>query len=171
MNFACLPVFYRFCTTSLKLTMPSLDLKKKAFALLTAWYEEHRPSSGAEPERYVVCAGLAVLEHLRESFPLTPEHYITERNQVKTSGSMIKAILARYSEKRTYAREGGRTTRGTRTTAERLVKLINSFTELSALPTEKRVALIDALQGWLAERAKEYFNRQRIEVEINLERP
>src|SRR5690606_10587477 len=98
---------------------------------LESWYESHRQDSGADPERYVVCAGLAVLEAARSNFPLTQDDFLTPGNQVKTGGPFIKNILARYGEKRTYAREGGRTTRGTRPAAERLVEKLNEITELS----------------------------------------
>jgi hypothetical protein len=147
------------------------SLKKSVSQLLVEWYEEFRPASGAEPERYVVCAGLAVLEQVRKHFPLEAHHYITNRNQVKTSGALIKTILARHNEERTYSREGGRTTRGTRTAAESLVNRLNTIIEIGALSDSKRAELIDELQQWLAKRATEYFNRQRIQVEINLEKP
>src|SRR5262245_32350577 len=101
--------------------MPEISAKEKAFAVLIEWYEAHRPSAGREPERYVVCAGLAVLELMAGKFPLDRSDYVTARNQAKTSESIIKRILARYGETRIYAREGGRTTRGTVPAAEAFV--------------------------------------------------
>ena len=35
-----------------------------ALGVLVGWYDAHRPNPEKEAERYVVCAGLAVLERL-----------------------------------------------------------------------------------------------------------
>lgn len=147
------------------------DLFEAALSELAGWYDSERPSPTQEPERYVVCAGLAVLERARQVFPLAHTDYITDKNQVKTGGPFIKAILARYGETRTYASEGGRTTRGTRTAAEHWAARLNALTAVSELDLDKRAELIDRLQGWLVDHVREYFNRKRIEVEIDLEKP
>ena len=151
--------------------MPDAAAYEKAFAALHAWYDAHRPSSGAEPDRYVICAGLAVLERMAATFPLEREDYITAKNQVKTGGPLIKAILARYGEERSYAKEGARTTRGTVPAAEAFVVRLNSIKEFHALPESARQDLVAEMQGWLAEKAKEYFNRKMVEVEIRLDKP
>lgn len=143
----------------------------EALSALIDWYDGYRPSPRQESERYVVCAGLAVLERLRDAFPLEPQDYITEKNQVRTGGPFIQGILARYGETRVYTREGGRTTRGTRPAAEALVQRLNALDELADLDQEERAELADRLQGWLVERVRDYFNRQRIAVEIDLGRP
>lgn len=141
---------------------------------LLMWYEGERPSPGEEPLRYAVCAGLAVLEIMREIYPLNEQDYITDKNQVRTSGKTIKKILERQGETRTYAREGGRTTRGTRPAAERLVSRLNNCacSEMFAtLNQNDRLDVIDSLQGWLVDKVKEYFERKKIEVEIHLSKP
>jgi len=141
-------------------------LLRKSIDILRQWYEAE------DPERYVVCAGLAVLEIVRDSFPLKQSDYITAKNQVKTSGALIKKILERYGETRKYAAEGGRTTRGTRTAAEKFVTILNSeFAELKDMDVDQKRSIIDHMQGWLVERVKEYFNRKRIEIEILLTKP
>lgn len=139
-----------------------------AFRELTTWYDIERPAPALEPERYVVCAGLAVLERFRETFPLEEQDYLTAKNQVRTSRSVIQTILGRHGETRVYAREGGRTTRGTRTAADKLVTRLNAVSGLADLPVSTRTKLADRLQGWLVERVLDYFNRKRIEPEIDL---
>src|SRR5690625_4645245 len=99
-------------------SLNTVKATRAALDTLEAWYDSHRPSPNQDPERYVVCAGLAILELARDRLPLKPEDYITPGNQVRTGGPLIRNILARYGETRTYAREGGRTTRGTRPAAE-----------------------------------------------------
>lgn len=138
--------------------------------MLSEWYDSERPGVGRDPDRYVVCAGLAVLEHARSVFPLSQSDFITEGNQVKTGGALIKSILKRHGETRNFASEGGRTTRGTRPAAERFVERLNALSEVASLSEARRGQILDDLQGWLAERAKEYFERRKIEVEINLEK-
>lgn len=132
---------------------------------LIEWYEKE------ESERYVICAGLAVLERAKKTFPLKRSDYITKGNQVRTSGPLIKKILARYGETRTFASEGGRTTRGTVPAAERLVGKLNSVPELQNLSQPDRVKIFDQLQAWLVDKVKEYFDKQKIEVEIQLDKP
>jgi hypothetical protein len=148
-------------------------LTQRLLAQMEAWYDAQRPAPGEEPKQNVVCAGLAVLEVARTaSFPLSQTDYVTEKNQVRcTGGPAIRRILARYGETRTYLKEGGRTTRSTRAVADQLVARLNTVAELAALSTAELNLMLDQLQSWLVERVRDYFNRQRLEVEISLERP
>jgi Domain of unknown function (DUF4928) len=123
---------------------PHEELAKQ---LLKNWYGAFRGPEGQEPKRYVVCADLAVLEAARKSFPLARSDYIIQRNQVKTSRSLIQGILARNGETRVYAEEGGCTTGGTVLAAELLANLWNCSSELIAAPIEERQAAIDAPHG------------------------
>ncbi len=147
------------------------DLRNRLKADLVRWYDGERSESGDEPERYVVCAGLAVLEHMRNAFPLREEDYLTPGNQVKTGGAMISRILSRHGETRTYAKEGARTTRRTRVAVEALVAALNAHESIEELSVQERREIIDELQEWLADRAKEYFDRRRIDVDIEPEKP
>jgi hypothetical protein len=150
--------------------MKKSDVENAAIDALVSWYEGEKPSPDKEPERYVVCAGLAITEVIREKFPLSESDYLTEKNQVKKTGTAIQHILARFGETRIYAREGGRTTRGTRPAAEHLVQALNAVEELADLSDEDRQEVMDTLQRWLVERVREYFDRKKIEVEITLDK-
>ncbi|OUM87550.1 MAG: hypothetical protein BAA01_06565 [Bacillus thermozeamaize] len=151
--------------------MKKSDAEKAALDTLVKWYEGERPSADREPERYVVCAGLAITELFRDTFPLKESDYLTDKNQIKkTGGPSIKSILERFGETREYAREGGRTTRGTRPAAERLVKALNRIEAFADLTLEERHEIMDSLQRWLVDRVREYFNRKKIEVEIALDK-
>lgn len=126
-------------------------------------------------KRYVVCAGLAVLEHMKKSFPLRREDYVTSGAQVRTSGRFIQEILRRFGEQRQIAREGGRTTRGTLAAAEKLVQRLNSHPlaeELTRLSKEERETLLSALQQRIVRLIQAYFEEcQRIKVDIDPTRP
>jgi hypothetical protein len=66
--------------------------------------------------------------------------------------------------------EGGRTTRGTVPAAERCMSSINQVAGLSGLDAAQRSVLVDELQRWLAGKAREYLNRERLLVTVNLDR-
>lgn len=144
------------------------EASNQAQAALENWYDQHRASE-QEAERYVVCAGLAVTEHMRKIFPLSQSDYVTKKNQVKTSGSLIEHILQRHGISRKYASEGGRTTRGTRPAAEALVQALHSVSALTQLTDSERSGVLDALQAFLIAKVRAFFDRQRLEVEISLQ--
>ena len=152
--------------------MADRKIAETAYKLLAEWFSHEHECQEGDSDRYIVCAGLAVLQVLKKHFPIGEDHYVTPRNQVRTSGSLIQKILSERGEERTYSREGGRTTRSTRPAAERLVKRLNGFKQFGTLPEEERAGLAGKLQDWLIERGVlPYFNQQRIEVEISLDKP
>ena len=144
---------------------------KSALATLEAWYDEQRPLPGEDPERNVIAAAIAVLEQFAKHFPVAREHYVTEGSQVRTSGNLIRKVLARHGETRTFSREGGRTTRGTRPAAEAFASRMNALPGAEALTADERRAISDELQRWLARRATAYLDQRRLEVEIVLTKP
>ena len=62
--------------------------------------------------------------------------------------------------------EGGRTTRGAVTAGESLADRLNQVPELAHLNDDEREQLVSQLEGWLAARAIDYFNRERIKLDI-----
>ena len=138
---------------------------------LRQWFDSHRPSPDVEPNTYVMCAGLAVLERMRKAYPLRRVDYITPGNQVRTSGSLIQSILERSGEERRFTREGGRTTRGTVPAVEGLAAGLNDLEAMAGLSHKEREQVINRLQAWLVERVREYLDQQAIEVEVNLSKP
>ena len=151
--------------------MTTPQVYDQALAMLREWFDGHRPTVGGEPNTYVICAGLAVLERMLSTFPLERGDYVTPGNQVRTGGPLIQSILSRNGENRRFTAEGGRTTRGTVPAAEGLVARLNQIEPLTALSDEERGQVIGQLQVWLVERVQDYFGRQRIEVEVNLNKP
>ena len=138
---------------------------------LRHWFNSHRPSPDIEPNTYVMCAGLAVLQRMRRAYPLDRADYVTPGNQLRTSGPLIQSILARNGEGRRFRSEGGRTTRKAVPAAEGLVEELNGVAALAGLSEEERGEAIDKLQAWLAEQVRNYLDQQGIEVEVNLSKP
>jgi hypothetical protein len=148
------------------------EIEEKTIAALVEWFAYEQDHLAEKSDRYVVCAGLAVAEALKRTFPVTDRDYLTPRNQVRTSGERIRDILLGFGEDRLYASEGGRTTRGTRPAAERLVSALNEVKELGDLSKPDRAGVAKSIQSWLFENGvKPYFNRKRIEVDIHLDKP
>ena len=143
----------------------------EALGKLRQWFDSHRPSPDVEPNTYVMCAGLAVLERMRRAYPLKRADYVTPGNQVRTSGSLIQSILERNGEERRFTREGGRTTRATVPAAEGLVEELNEVVALAGLSDEDRGQVIDELQVWLVARVGDYLDQQAMEVEVDLSKP
>jgi DNA (cytosine-5)-methyltransferase 1 len=148
------------------------QLQEKTMNAVREWFDYEQRHLDGDSDRYVVCAGLAIAHALKTTFPLRHEDFITDRNQVKTGGPLIRNILREFGEDRIYASEGGRTTRGTRPAAERLAATLNKVTDLSGLSKADRAAIAKAIQEWLFENGvKPYFNKKRIEVDIHLDKP
>ena len=144
-------------------------IAEKALDTLTTWIgsANYKEKKTGEILRYAVCAGLAVCEHAKYSFPLKDADYITDKNQVKTGGPFIQGILARFGIKKTYAREGGRTTRATVPAAIALANRFNALSEIGELPDEEREAMFNTLQEPLVELVQDFFSRQRLQVEFD----
>ncbi|MBT9260124.1 MAG: DUF4928 family protein [Clostridiales bacterium] len=142
---------------------------------LEEWFHEQTSGVLTPNKRYVVCAGLAVLEHMKDHYPLDREHYVTEKSQVHTSGPLIQEILRRFGETREFTREGGRTTRATLAAAESLVELLNNHPchrELQGLSAKDRSEVVRQLQAVLVAHVRRYFDeQQRLRVEFDPARP
>ena len=142
--------------------------------LLESWHQElvewfrHSCGPDGEIEQFNLCAALVVLEHVRRTYPLRNDDYITQKGQVRgLGGPSIARILARYGEYRPYLSEGGRTTRASRPSAERLVNRLNDPSYRYA-ETLDRTSAVDVLQEWVVHKIQEtYLDRQRLRAEIN----
>jgi hypothetical protein len=88
--------------------MESRRLEEAALESLAKWFAHEHEHQEGESDRYIVCAGLAVLEVFKHCFPIKESDYITPRNQVKTGGPLIQKVLKDHGEERRYALEGGR---------------------------------------------------------------
>ncbi len=147
-------------------------LKELMVSNMEAWYLEEVARDAGSGKRYVVCAGLAVLERMRGGhFPLSDGDYITSKNQVRTSGPLIEKILARYGETRPYLREGGRTTRGTRTAADGFVGRLNALKPEDEIEGADLEDAIDEMQRRLCAKATEDLNEEHMRIDIDVDKP
>lgn len=150
--------------------MTSESTYGEAMPSLEGWWAELNPP-GQDPQTYAMSAGLIVLEGMRQSFPLTRDHYVTGGNRLRSSGSRIQNILAKHGEERSFTREGGRTTSGAVPAAESLAERLNAVEAIGDLTEEQREELAHRMQAWLVAHVRDYFERQQIAVEIDLVKP
>lgn len=146
------------------------DVKRMLLQEMKEWYKDN--SNGEEAERYVVCAGLAVVEKMYENYPLSKEDYLTKGNQLKTSYSLInnQILRGRYGIDKVYSKEGGRTTRSTAQAGDQIAVRLNNMREvISPLTKEERHQVCESMQDWLVDKVRLYFDAQRLEIDFNAE--
>jgi hypothetical protein len=94
---------------------------------------------------------------MRSALPLTRERFVTSRGEVRTSGALIRRILARHGIIRSYASAGGRTTGAAVAAAEDLVERVNSIVADFDLDASGRQSIADVMQTWFVKMVETYF--------------
>jgi hypothetical protein len=144
--------------------MKKMDEKKATIRIFSDWYNSLKIYGGA-PAQGTIGAALVVLERLKENYDLDINSHLTKGGgQIRgASGDALRKILAQFGETRRYIKEGGRTSRGT---MGNIANMLNSLRRLNIdqKSTRKRNIIITGLQGFLADKVREFFNRQRLEV-------
>ena len=143
---------------------------------IEAWYDTKTTVRG-DINTNVMAVGMVMIDHMAVSFPLAEAGYVSPQgSQVKElGGAKIREILARYDEMRPFRSEGGRTSRGSLVLAHELAALLNASRAATpytnASPAEQAFAR-QVIQGWIVVLLQDqYFNRQRIEAELDHRRP
>ena len=126
---------------------------------------------GQDPQTFVMSVGLIVLDGYIERFPLDEEYYVSPGNRLRSSGARIQQILQRHGEFRNFTREGGRTTSGAVVAARALASRLNSVDSASKLTDAQRRYVFTQLQRRIVSHVRDFFERQRIEIEIDLSKP
>ena len=148
---------------------PKIEIKSVAIETVTDWYEDNRAKSG-HVNSNVMTSALAVAELLRDEFPLTEEHILSNGgSQVHgLSGNFVKKVLDRFDEHRSFTAEGGRTSRGSVKLAQGLRERLNNSLKDVTLDESERAEVADAIQAHIVERIQaDYFGKQGINPEIN----
>lgn len=140
------------------------------------WYNSQRTRTGTINTN-VMAVGMVMIDHMAASFPLTDAAYVSPQgSQVKElGGAKIREILARYGETRPFRSEGGRTSRGSLPLAREFATLLNTSSGASPYQTASdsgQEAARERMQRWIVTLLQDqYFNRQRIEAELDHRRP
>jgi hypothetical protein len=143
---------------------------------MASWYQS-KASVRGDINTNVMAVGMVMLDHMGVEFPFTKQSYMSAQgSQVKElSGAKIREILGRYGETRPFRSEGGRTSRGSLVLAQEFAELLNknqaAAPYLIASPAERAFAR-QIMQRWVVELLRQqYFNRRRIEAELDHRRP
>lgn len=145
--------------------MTSEKAQRNALAALAEWYSSLTVrKSSAGPARGSIAVALVVLEHLKESYSLELDaHTARGGSQIRgVTPNTLKNILARFGETRPFVKEGGRTNRGGRGDAGKLLNTLKDL-GLEALSPDDRHRILDEFQRWLVEKVQEFHGRQRLE--------
>jgi hypothetical protein len=140
---------------------------KSPFAVIIEnWWESFSPRSKT---RGNIAGGLVILENLRENFDLDIEaHKATRSDQLRNaSGQNVQKVLARFGENRILLVEGGRTNRGLMKNLQPLLKAI-ADAGIDQLPPESREREIGNMQAFLAEKARDSLNAEKISFDYRL---
>lgn len=134
------------------------------------WYEAQRSPKG-HVNTNVMTTGLIVSRMIRGGLPITEKRLRSKnRSQVRgLSGSAVGRILQEYGEYREFTSEGGRTSRGTLPLADSYRQLINGMV---LDPPWSENDLAGVLEAYFVGRISEdFFDKQRLEVEIDPDKP
>lgn len=128
--------------------------------LIRAWWEAFPPRSRS---RGNIAGGLVLIENLRDNLRFDiDEHKASGSDQLKSASRRnVQRILERFGENRILLKEGGRTNRGLMRNLTPLLEAL-SETDIRRMSDEDRSAAFDGMQAFLAERARDVFNAEKI---------
>ena len=142
-----------------------MSIEEDALAAFGQWYAELPTYAGGFPARGTIGAALIVLERLKEDYVLNLDSHRAERgrSQIRgVSGTAVARILANFGETRHFISEGGRTNRGGAGDIESMLQCLQG-TRLHELPPYELPIALNALQGFLVEKVREFHGRERLE--------
>lgn len=128
--------------------------------LTRAWWGAFPPRSRS---RGNIAGGLVLIENLRDNLSFDiDEHKASGSDQLKSASRRnVQRILERFGENRILLKEGGRTNRGLMRNLTPLLEAL-SETDIRRMSDEDRSAAFDDMQAFLAERARDVFNAEKI---------
>jgi len=140
-------------------------VKADALRAIEEWYRALPVWRGGMPARGVLAVALIVLDRLKERYDLDIDsHRTVGRGQIRAaSQSAVARILQRHGETRPFLAEGGRTNRGSMGAVESLLDSLRSL-PLASLTAVERAEVLDALEGYLVDRVRDYHRRQRLKL-------
>lgn len=143
-----------------------MDMRERALTAFHDWYERlpvHKASGG--PAKGTIAAALVVLERLKSDFDLDLDaHRAPGGSQIRgASGAAVAKILARFGEKRPFAKEGGRTNRGGPGDVRGMLEAI-AAAELDSIGIEERAYILNDLQSVLVDKVVAFHNRSRLKM-------
>lgn len=115
------------------------------------------------PANGTIAATLVVLNRLKYDYNLDFNAHVAKGGaQIKgASGAAVAAILKSFGEERPFAKEGGRTNRGSSSEIRSLLEALKKL-PLDQQSKERRNEELRAMQSFLVDRVRDFHNRQKI---------
>jgi len=154
------------------LSVELLEIADEVDGVVLEWYESHRSDDGVVRTNVMTVPLVLTDRAAGGGLPLREQDYLT-RSQVRgLSGATVSRILGRHGIDRPFTSEGGRTSRGTQGLASELAGRLNAAPvrlRLEALsPEDARQVWLEAQRRAVARLKTDFFDRQRLEIEVNL---
>ena len=143
-------------------------LADSAVEQLDLWYATKRSATGTV-NRNVMAAALVVIEHMTTAYPLSESDYLATSQVKGLSGAKIRHILTRLGETRSFASEGGRTSRATVSIAKEVAAVLNaSCAGYEYLTDDEMADARRVLQMWVLGKVRQdFFDKQRVKGELD----
>ena len=133
-------------------------IKQESFEMLYKWIESCRRRGTIS--RNTVAVGIVVLDHLRQSCPVSRVDVISEGGEVKGARAGLGKILGKYGVNSKYLKEV--TTRQAPQDGQKLFECFNWGRKLAILPDQERDHLLTDLIEEVAKLAKEWLRRHNL---------
>jgi hypothetical protein len=146
-----------------------LTLIEQAITLIDQWYNDRATSQ----QRETLSDGhffqaLVLLELIKDDFAAPDSRLFTPVGRVRrVSKALVGTILGRFAIQAGIRNVGGRTTPAAGPAAKELLHSIRDLAELVPLPDQERRMILEAMQGFLAERFRERHAQQRLHPVYN----
>ena len=132
-------------------------------SVFEGWYSSLKiVKANNGPAIGTIAATLVLLERLQEDYDLHFDNHIAGGGaQIKgASGAAVAAILKKFDETRPFAKEGGRTNRGSQGDIRPLFKDLAGL-GLENLSLTERNKVLASFQAFLVDRVRDFHNRQK----------
>lgn len=135
-------------------------------SVFEGWYSSLKiVKANNGPAIGTIAATLVLLERLQEDYDLHFDNHVAGGGaQIKgASGAAVAAILKKFDETRPFAKEGGRTNRGSQGDIRPLFKDLAGL-GLENLSLTERNKVLTSFQAFLVDRVRDFHNRQKIKL-------
>ena len=136
----------------------------KHLSIFEGWFKSLKIiKANNGPANGTIAAALVLLERLKENYDLNfGSHVAGGGAQIKgVSGKAVAEILIKFNETRPFAKEGGRTNRGSQGDVKPLFEAL-SLLHIEKMSLEERNEILSSFQQFLVERIHDFHNRQKI---------
>ena len=146
-----------------------MAIKEDAIRAMDEWYEALKPHADKLPAKGSIQTALHILNRLRTTYDLDVASHVAEgESQIMgLSAASIQKVLAEFGEKRQLSATGGRSNRGGRGVAARLLETLKPL-NLDKLKSPVREDVLKTMQRHLVTRyVPKYFAVKRVKAVFN----